>query len=375
MSKETKPVGGGINSLSKLRNFSDEGISRGDAHSVAPHLLLEEEGFNSRGAFALDYWNRPDVVAHVRGFAESYKNGQFVPPIVVVVRNADVFVRDGAHRRRGLMLAIEEGADIQKVSVVELKGDEAEQAKLVLTANDGRPLSPLERAVQYKKLVAWGWSLARIAKEVNKTAEHVRTTLPLLELPIELKRLIAEETIAATLALKLYNEHGAKALDYVNEALSVKVNEQVQEDSSLELALNDMTAGLDVGQAPTSDSKAGASAEAPATQEPAAAQPRKQIKITGKNIDKLAGSSPKISKKTVEFVHKGFAALGQSIDQISIQGDHFVMKLSADEVELLKEIKAQLAAATKQEVESKDTAQASLLDQPDNQRQEGVTLQ
>lgn len=380
MSKDNgKSNGGGINSLSKLRNYSEGGISRGDAFAAEPSLLIEEEGFNSRGAFAVDYWNRPDVVAHIRGFAESYKAGRFVPPIVVVVRNGEILVRDGAHRRRGLMLAISEGAVIEKIHVVEQKGDEAEQAKLVLTANDGRPLSPLERAVQYAKLAAWGWSVARIAKEVNRTSEHVRTTLPLLELPIALKQLIAEDVIKATLAMSLYNEHGSKAVDLVNEAIAAQELEQAQETTELELALKDITAGLESPQTPAPQSPApvaedGAAAESGAIQAPAE-EPRKNIKVTGKHINKLAGTAPKISKKTVDFVHKGFATLGQSIDQISLHGDHFVMKLTADEVELLKEIKAQLAAATKPEPDAKDPAQAELLGQAETENPAGVTLQ
>jgi len=383
MSKDNgKAIGGGINSLSKLRNYSEGGISRGDSFSAEPSLLIEEDGFNSRGAFALDYWARPDVVAHIRGFAESYKAGRFVPPIVVIVRNGEILVRDGAHRRRGLMLAISEGAVIEKIHVVEQKGDEAEQAKLVLTANDGRPLSPLERAVQYGKLTAWGWTVARIAKEVNRTSEHVRTTLPLLELPIALKQLIAEDVIKATLAMSLYNEHGTKAVELVNEAIALQEIEQAQETTELELALKDLTSGLDSTQAPAPAAEAGAAIEAgaavdavtPALQVPAE-EPRKKIKITGKHVQKLAGAAPKISKKTAEFVHKGFAQLGQTIDKITLQGDHFVMKLTADEVELLKEIKAQLAAASKPEPDAKDPAQVELLEQAEAESQAGVTLQ
>lgn len=383
MSKETvKANDGGINSLSKLRNYS-EGISRGDSFWPAPHLILEEEGFNSRGAFALDYWSRPDVVAHVRGFADSYTAGRFVPPIVVVVRNGDILVRDGAHRRRGLMLAISEGAVIEKVQVIEQKGDEAEQAKLVLTANDGRPLSPLERAVQYGKLVAWGWSVSRIAKEVNKTSEHVRTTLPLLDLPIALKQLIAEDVIKATLAISLYNEHGTKAVELVNEAIAAQEVEQAQAANELELALNIITAGLDSAKAPApvAEGTATGKAEAGAVDDEAAGnqapveEPRKKIKITSKHVEKVIGSAPKISKKTAEFVHKGFAQLGQTIDKITLQGDHFVMKLTADEVELLKEIKAQLAAASKPEPDAKDPAQTELLEQTEAESQAGVTLQ
>lgn len=376
MSKESTKQAGGINSLSKLRTYSEGGISRSDAFAVEPGMLLEEEGFNSRGAFALDYWSKPDVVAHVRGFAESYKAGRFVPPIVVVVRNGDVLVRDGAHRRRGLMLAITEGAAIEKVYVVEQKGDEAEQAKLVLTANDGRPLSPLERAVQYAKLVAWGWSVARIGKEVNKTAEHVRTTLPLLELPIELKRMIAEETLAATLALSLYNVHGSKAVEYIKQAVEAKANEPQVLDE-LEQAVLRLAEGL----APA-ESGAGSDEEGEGkTVEPQAAAPApeptpRRIKITGKDVAKLTGTTPKISKKTVSFVHKSFEALAERIDQITLKGDRFVMEMSAEEFEMLKEMKAQLIAVSKPEPDQKDQAQPDLLDgQKDAVNSSGQTLQ
>lgn len=353
-------------------------IRRGDGWQVDPLLLIEEEGFNPRGAFAHDYWNRPDVVAHIRGFADAYKAGRFVPPIVVIVRNGDILVRDGAHRRRGALLAIQEGAELALVQVTEFKGDEAEQAKLVLTAADGRTLAPLERAVQYGKLVGWGWSIARIAKEANKTTEHVRTTLPLLDLPIELKQLIAEDVIKATLAKALYDEHGTKALDLVKEAIAIQEAEQDQETTELELALKELTSGLETPQPPApasaTDAEAGTGAEpqAPASQEPVTE--RKKIKITGKHVSKLTGFAPKISKKTAALVHKGFAQLGQTIDNITLQGDHFVMKLTADDVELLKEIKAQLAAAATPESDAKDPAQAELLEQAEAESQAGVTL-
>lgn len=360
-------------------------IRRGDGWKVDPLVLIEEDGFNPRGAFARDYWNRPDVVAHVRGFADSYKAGRYVPPIVVIVRNGDIIVRDGAHRRRGALLALKEGAKLDLVTVTEFLGDEAEQAKLVLTASDGRILAPLERAVQYGKLLGWGWSIAKIAKEANKTAEHVRITLPLLDLPIELKQLIAEDVIKATLAMSLYNEHGTKALDLVKEAIAIQEVEQAQETTELELALKDLTSGLEAPQTPAPapapasapDAEVGteakAEAQAPASQEPAVE--RKKIKITGKHVSKLTGVAPKISKKTAALVHKGFAQLGQTIDQITLQGDHFVMKLTAEDVELLKEIKAQLAAAATPEPNAKDPAQAELLEQAEAESHAGVTLQ
>lgn len=392
MSKSTKPAGGYINTLSKLgdavadvrkeiKEAKAKGlkaprlpVSRGDGWSVDPLLLIEEEGFNSRGAFATDYWNRPDVVAHIRGFAESYKAGSYVPPMVVIVRDADIIIRQGAHRWRGLKLAIAEGAEIELISVIEQKGDEAEQTKLCLNDNNSRHLAPLDRAVHYGKLSNWGWSVSRIAKEIGMTAEHVRTTLVLLELPIDLKRMIADDVIRATLALQLFNDHGHKALEYVNAAIAEKetANTLAQQAGSLELELAGSNNGVENAVATELNGSTPAEAQ---PQKPPTESPQK-LKITGKDLNKVVVTTPKISKKTVNFVHKSFEALAQSIDQITLKGDRFVMEMSADEFEMMKEMKAQLIAVSKPEPDQKDQAQADLLDgQKEAGNSAGQTLQ
>jgi len=349
-------------------------IRRGDGWKVDPLILIEEEGYNPRGAFCKDYWNKPDVLAHIRGFAESYKAGRYVPPIVVTVRNSDILVRDGHHRRRGLLLAISEGAQIELVDVIEQKGDEIEQAKVVLTSSDSRLLTRLERAVQYQKFVAWGWSIGQIAKEFNKTHEHVRTTLPLMDLPFELKQMIAEEMVSASFALKVFEEHGTDAVQVIQDAAKQKENEaQAEEDKSLELALGGLTDGLaDQEQAPGAEGGSqAAEPEAPA----ASAQPPRKPRVTGKDLPK---SAPKISKKTVHFVHKSFETLQMSIDNISRENDYFVMRLSADEVELLKQMKTQLAASgasVDPQQPMKDPAQTDMVDQLDGQDQVGASAQ
>lgn len=349
-------------------------IRRGDGWKVDPLLLLEEEGFNPRGAFSKDYWNKPKVVAHVRGFADSYKAGRYVPAIAVTVINGDFFVRDGHHRRRGLLLAMQEGAQIELVDVVEYKGDEVEQAKLVLTASDGILLTRLERAVQYNKFIAWGWSIGAIAKEFNKTHEHVRSTLPLLNLPFELKQMIADEVVSASFALQAFDEHGTNAVEIIKGVAAQKEEEaQAEEDKGLELALGALTDGLD-GEQQVPQEESGSTEVTPQPPAPTTPPVRKP-RVTGKDLPK---SSPKISKKTVQFVHKGFESLQKSIDSISRENDYFVMKLNADEVELLKQMKAQLAAsgasAAPQQPE-KDPAQTDMVDQLDGNGQASTSAQ
>jgi len=206
-----------INSMKAL-NRASEDVSRSDLFSVSPDMLTEEAGFNVRGAFNEAYFEQPEVEEHIRGLADSYKAGRYVPPIVVQVREGIPYIRDGMHRRRALMLAISEGADIKRVQVLEHRGDEAQQTLLLATSNDGRPLSPMERAVIYDRLEKWGWTVQEIASSVRRTTKHVGQTLALLDMPLELKRMVQRNEIAATQAAELFRQHGDDAVSMINKA-------------------------------------------------------------------------------------------------------------------------------------------------------------
>lgn len=280
-----------VNSLKSLNRESAD-VSKSDLFSVAPHLLLEEEGFNTRGAFCEDYYERPDIKAGIRSLADAYKRGDYVPPIIVKVRDGNVFVREGHRRRRAILLAISEGADIRKIQVLEHKGDEAEQTLLIATSNDGLPLTPLEKAVIYGRLANWGWSDQEIAERVGRTAEHVRQAKALLELPLELKKMIQANEVAATYASELFREHGEAAVQMLKEA------------------------------------KAGEGEEKPK-------------KLTRKKVEKR--SSPKIGKKVVEAMHKSVSSLTKRLDTIKEDGDTFTLTLTRNDVEELQALREKLA--------------------------------
>jgi hypothetical protein len=279
-----------VNSLKSLNRASTD-VSKSDLFSVAPHLILEEDGFNTRGAFCEDYYERPDIKAGIRSLADAYKRGDYVPPIIVKVRDGKVFVREGHRRRRAILLAISEGADIRKVQVLEHKGDEAEQTLLIATSNDGLPLTPLERAVIYGRLARWGWSDQEIAERVARTAEHVRQARSLLELPLELKKMIQAGEVAATYAAELFREHGEDA---------VSVLKQAQQET---------------GDTPK--------------------------KVTRKKVEKK--NSPKIGKKVVEAMHKSVSSLTKRLDTLKEEGDTFTLTLTRDDVEELQELREKLA--------------------------------
>ncbi|MBK4232159.1 chromosome partitioning protein ParB, partial [Enterobacter hormaechei] len=90
-----------INSLRALKGVTaPEELKKGDGFTISPQLLLEEEGFNTRGAFCENYYERPDIKAGIRVLADAYKRGDYVPPIIVKVIDGKVYVREGHRRRR-----------------------------------------------------------------------------------------------------------------------------------------------------------------------------------------------------------------------------------------------------------------------------------
>jgi ParB family chromosome partitioning protein len=280
-----------INSLKTLNRESAE-VSKSDLFSVAPHLLLEEEGFNTRGAFCEDYYERPDIKAGIRALADAYTRGDYVPPIIVKVRDGNVFVREGHRRRRAIQLAISEGADIRKVQVLEHKGDEAEQTLLIATSNDGLPLTPLEKAVIYGRLASWGWSDTEIAERVGRTTEHVRQARVLLEMPLDLKKMIQAGEVAATYASELFREHGEAAVQMLKEA------------------------------------QAGAGSEV-------------AKKVTRKKVE--SKRKPKIGKKVVDAMHKSVSSLTKRLDTIKGDGDTFTLTLTKADVDELEALREKLA--------------------------------
>lgn len=295
-----------INSLKAFARASkdevESDVSRSDLYMINPSRIREEEGFNARGAFCEgDYYERPEVKARIRMFAEAYKRGDHIDPIVVKVIDGEIFVREGHRRLRGLHLAISEGTDIKRTPVFEHKGDEAEQALLVVTSNSGEPLTRLERAVIFARLSSWGWSDQKIATHAgNLHAESVRQDRALLNMPIELKRMVQEGIVAATYAQELFNEHGTKAVEILKNA-----------------------------QAEQSSDNAGKPDAAPK-------------KLTKKSVEK----GPRLGKKVVEAMHRGVSSITSRLDSMkaSDDGKSFTLTLSLAEVEELQELKAKLAA-------------------------------
>ena len=58
-----------------------------------------------------------------------------------------------------------------------------------------------------------------MAEIVGKTPQHVKMTLEMHTMPDEIKALVEEQVVSATLALKTYNEYGTAAIEMLKEGV------------------------------------------------------------------------------------------------------------------------------------------------------------
>lgn len=193
------------NSLLQLSRIDKENVKRKDLIVVSPEMLEVEEGFNVRGVNLSqdEYWSQEHVHEHVVNLACAYAAGDYVPPIVVKY-NPDTqkaIIRDGHHRYRALMMAIEDGADIKSVAVMEFKGDESKQALLMLKSANSLELTAVEKAEIYHRLVSYGYSTQEIANMVGKGVDHVARILKVYDLPLAQKRAIQHGNLSVAKAV------------------------------------------------------------------------------------------------------------------------------------------------------------------------------
>jgi len=271
-------------SLDKLHRAKMAEVRKGNMFYAYPQDIHEMEGFNPR-----DY-SREGVQQHIRKLADAYLSGQHVEPITVRVVDGKIYVVEGHCRRRAMMLALEEGADLGQQPLIEFKGDETDAQKKILTSQMGEKLTKLELADMYQRMVNRGKTLAEIGEIVGKTAEHVRQTLDIHTLPDEIKQLIHEGTVSSDLATKTYDELGSDAIAVLKEGVAEQ-----------------LVAG--------------------------------KKKLTPAALDKKRGvkSTKRLSKKVVNGMRDQLTQFGSKLDTAQLREDGTaVVELTSEEVENLK---------------------------------------
>lgn len=117
----------------------DEQMIRNNIYIAPLDWFAIEEGFNLR---PID----PD---HAEGFAKSYEQGLYVPPVVAELKiidgNPRLVIREGHHRLTGARIADGRGANLPGLMVNEFKGNQSDAVVMMIKTSEGKELLPLER--------------------------------------------------------------------------------------------------------------------------------------------------------------------------------------------------------------------------------------
>ena len=194
----------------RLKDFAKaSGGTVGEIVLLAPSVIGIDPEFNVRD-------DGPDLVAHVRMLADSIRDNGFMRTQPLTVRQAgdSIIVVDGHCRLAAVKLAMAEGCEpiLTLPCLTDVRtGNEAERALQLITANSGRPLSPLEQARVVMRLHTYGWGDDLIAKKIGRTKGYVTGLLDLASASVSVHQAVVNGQVSATEATRVVRRHGSDA--------------------------------------------------------------------------------------------------------------------------------------------------------------------
>jgi ParB/RepB/Spo0J family partition protein len=182
--------------MAKNTGIAQFSQGRSDVNRIDPRILVITDGWNSRD-------ENEELLAHIDMLAQSIAEVGVKKPIEVKLEDGQLVVKDGHCRTRAAMRAIEfYKADLKTVPVISVDRYASDEELILnqVISNSGKPLSSMEEAKIYKKLVDLGWKQSDIAKKVGKTSGRISQILELLTMPVAVQAAVSAGTISASLA-------------------------------------------------------------------------------------------------------------------------------------------------------------------------------
>lgn len=198
-----------LSTLYKHKQKNGTGTSVNKTYVVPLTELYVEPGFNVR---EIDQ-------EHVAEFRDAFIAGEYIPPLAVQVTEKGIKILDGHHRYYGAIAATEAGHPILRIECKDFVGSDADRIAFMVTSSQGKPLTPIERGSAYLRMVNQGWEPAEISRKVKRSVSDVNLHLDLVRCDIELLDMVRSGEVAATTAVALSREHGARAPAIASEKL------------------------------------------------------------------------------------------------------------------------------------------------------------
>jgi ParB/RepB/Spo0J family partition protein len=187
--------------MAKATGIAQFSQGKSEVFKVSPDLLVLEDGWNTRD-------DNPELLEHIDQLAQSIKEIGVRKPLEVKLIDGKLIVRDGHCRTRAIRRAIEiYKAEIKAVPVVSVDRYASEEDLILnqVISNSGKPLTSIEEAKVYKKLLDHGWQQVDIAKKVGKTNGRISQILNLLTMPTQVQNAVASGAVSASLAQQVVN--------------------------------------------------------------------------------------------------------------------------------------------------------------------------
>lgn len=197
-------------------NLKSIAAGRSDLLQINPDLIGVDPAYNIR---KFDSLNDEQDAALV----ESIRHNGIRTPLTVRLVGESVVVVAGHRRLAAVKLLNASGAEIKTLPCMpEQRGtSDADRDLDLITSNSGKPLTVLERAEVFVRLLRHGWSEADIAKRVGVSEQTVRNQIAIHELPTPIKQMVEADEVSASLAVQVVRSEGETAPAVLDEALEI----------------------------------------------------------------------------------------------------------------------------------------------------------
>jgi ParB family chromosome partitioning protein len=198
----------------RLKDLAD---TTSDMFNIPVDRLTVDPEFNVR-------FDSPELREHIEVIRDSILAQGFQRSRPLTIRlspdQTSAVVIDGHCRLAAVRMAIASGAEILNLPCVsEGKGvSAADRTLMLLTANSGLPLAPLEQAEAVKRLLSFGWSETDIGRKIGRTRQHVANLLELAGAPHGVKVMVVNGAVSATEAVKAIRSEGPGATKMLEAA-------------------------------------------------------------------------------------------------------------------------------------------------------------
>lgn len=170
-------------------------VGKQDMLKVDPRKIIIPDDWNPR----VDYGDMKELKASIKQHGVKYP--------IIVRRNTrnQIELVDGFRRMRAVLELIKEGNKIVSVPALEeRKGISDIEAMLsTLTSNTGKPLTPLEEAKAFSRLIGWGVTEQDLAEKTGKSLGTVKGRLLLIDASPKVIKALEKEEISLGAAKRI----------------------------------------------------------------------------------------------------------------------------------------------------------------------------